>query len=110
MAQGFSKWWNKFQNQADALIWERSHYYKEKYGWFRVELYWDYSPTLEDKLIELEEESYKCCQICSKHRKQFRTNWWWIEHFCFPCYVKVCIKHYRKKFIYKIKTLWKKIV
>lgn len=109
MAQDYSKWWNKFEHQADAVVWERTHYYKEKYGWFRVELYEWFNDCIIDKLIEIENESYKCCQMCAKHRFQVWTDWWWIEHFCIPCYIRIIVKYYWKKFIYKIQMLWRKI-
>ena len=109
MAQDYTKWWNKFKRQADVAVWKRAHYYKEKYGWFRVELYEWFSDSLTDKLIEIENESYKCCQICAKHRYQVWTDWWWIEHFCIPCYTKWYFKVLRHKFIRLIKKLWKKM-
>lgn len=109
MAQDYSKWWNKFKYQADVVVWKRSHYYKEKYGWFRVELYEWFNDCIADKLIEIENESYKCCQRCAKHRKQFWKEWWWVEHFCLPCYIIVMTKCYWKRFIYKIQMLWRKI-
>ena len=109
MAEIYDKWWNKFKYKADVVVWKRSHCYKEKYWWFRVELYEWFNDCIEDKLIEIENESYKCCQRCAKHRKQFWKWQWWIEHFCLPCYIRVMVKYYWKRFIYKIIMLCEKI-
>lgn len=110
MAQDYTKWWNKFYTIADGIVWDRPHYYKEKYWRFDVTVHEWVPDGVFDRIInEVEAESEHCCQVCAKHRKQYWTDGWWIEHFCLPCYIKVWIKLHWKRFIRKLKRLWKRI-
>lgn len=108
MANNIDLWWSKFKTMADEVVGDRAHYYKEKYGWFRVELYEWFNDCITDKLIEIENKSYQCCQRCAKFRTQYWTDTWWIEHFCLPCYIIVWIKSHWRRFKYKIKEIWKR--
>lgn len=107
MAQNYDLWWYKFSSKALDIIWDRSHYFKEKYWRFDVTVF-DWLPDeLLDRIInEVEEESCECCQMCAKHRYQVWTDWWWIEHFCIPCYIKIWIKGKCKRFIWYVNKLW----
>lgn len=104
------KWWNKFEDIALEIIWDKPHYFKEKYGRFDVTVYnWMTDEERERIYNEVELESEKCCEECAKHRYQVRTNHWRIAHYCIPCYAKWYFKVLRHRFIRLIKKLWKKM-
>lgn len=86
-----SKWWNKFYNEAIKLVKPGEYYFKEKYWRFDTSYWWG-KPWVQDKLLELENESEHCCQRCGKHRLQIWTDKWRIEHWCIPCYIYVLFK------------------
>lgn len=90
-------WWKKFSEEANKIVWEDWHYFKEKYWRFDTTYYWG-RPWVQDILYELELESEETCQRCAKRWRQFRTDWWWIEHWCWKCYLILLIKRWWYRF------------
>lgn len=91
-----SKWRDKFYSKAIDIIWEEvafNAYFKEKYWRFDTSYWWD-KPWIQDKLLELEDESEKCCQKCGKHRYQIWKRQWRVEHFCIPCYIRFRLERF----------------
>ena len=103
-------WRNKFEKIALDIIWDKDHYFKEKWWRFDVNVYDTLTNEQFDKIInDVEYESELCCQECAKHRYQIWTEWWWIQHFCIPCYLKKRVKYLCKKFRFYIESLWVQI-
>lgn len=98
-------WRVKFYKQAVDLVWkdDTDHYFKEKYWRFDTSYWWD-KPGVQDKLLELEEESEKCCQKCGKHRYQIWKRRWRVEHFCIPCYIRFRLERFINKVKNKLKV------
>lgn len=104
------KWWNKFEEIALNIIWNKPHYFKEKRGRFDVTVY-EWAPDwMFDRIIqEVEIESELCCQECAKHSKQYWTETWWVQHFCLKHYIIFMAWYYKRRFKFLIRKLCGKI-
>lgn len=101
-------WYNTFVKKVEELWIRDKCYIKEKYWRVDITPYW-VPDGMFDKLMEIERESEECCMKCCKKCKQYWTETWWIEHFCFKHYISFMVKYYIRKFYYIIKYKWLKI-
>lgn len=104
-------WYDWHKQQVDEIK-ERNPWCiimcKEKYWRFDISACWVENKFDQDYLWHLEENSVNRCQKCNKECHQYRTECWWIEHFCLKHYIVYLCSLYIRRFKFFIRRLWQK--